>query len=337
VRTRAAGSLFSLLTQYVDHLSAQRYSQSSIDKARGELPRLFEYLSRRGVRSALCVTEAHLAAYMAQRRRAKNRHGEPLSVWTLSATASNVKRFFAYLERCGAILRDPAAGIPVPTDSRLPRHVLTEPQVRRLLAVPLTHTVMGKRDRAILETLYGTGVRVGELSRADLGDLDLAQGLLFVRTGKGRKDRLVPVPKRARFALAVYLDQSRPELERQATSALFLNKTGGRMKTYSVDELLGRLAPLARVRATPHALRHACATHLLQGGADIRHVQLILGHKRLTTTALYAHVAIKDLREIIARAHPRERKMGRAASALRRVKHAMARPRLRRKPPKRSH
>jgi len=306
VRTRAAADLPALLGEYVQHLRVCRYAPATIERACRELPRLFEHLSQHCVRDARAVSEAQLASYLAQRRRARHRRsGEPLSASSYSATVSTIRRFFAFLERRGLILCDPAACLPVLKVRALPRHVLSEAQARRLMAAPFPGTPIGQRDRAILETLYGTGLRLAELVRCDLGDLDLAQGLLLVRNGKGRKDRLVPIPGRALLALGVYLAEARPVLEHHTTPALFVSRFGQRLGRRAVQVLARRHGQAVRVHVSPHALRHACATHLVQGGADIRHVQKLLGHKCITTTTVYTRVAIADLRAVFSRSHPR--------------------------------
>ena len=180
----------------------------------------------------------------------------------------------------------------------------------RLVANPSPFTLRGKRSRAILETLYGTGIRVSECERLDVRDLDLVQGLLLIRDGKGRKDRVVPVVGRALEALDLYLHDVRPELVKDPReAALFLTRRGARVSVKSIQYLVRMNARAAGIAApvTPHALRHGCATHLLQGGADVRHVQQLLGHKSLDTTAIYTHVQPEDLAQAVSKAHPRER------------------------------
>jgi integrase/recombinase XerD len=175
------------------------------------------------------------------------------------------------------------------------------------MAAPFPGSVLGKRDRAALETLYGTGIRRGECVRLDLTDLDLGQGVLLVRDGKGRKDRFVPVAGRAALALDLYLRERPALVSDPREGALFLSRFGRRLGKVGLAALVARHALAARVSAHPHALRHACATHLLKGGADVRHVQELLGHKSLQTTALYTRVGVEDLRQVLARCHPRER------------------------------
>jgi integrase/recombinase XerD len=221
-----------------------------------------------------------------------------------------VQRLFRFLERQGAVLQDPTLNLVLPSWNRLPRAVLNQAHARRLVASPDPQTPRGKRDRALLELLYGTAIRVGECERLDLKDLDLARAQLMIRSGKGRKDRLVPVVGRAAAALDVYLREARSELVKDPRQpALFITNRGTRLNTKRIQDLVRTNAKAAGidVRVTPHTLRHGCATHLLQGGADIRHVQKLLGHSNVQTTAIYTHVDTSDLARVFARAHPRER------------------------------
>ena len=193
---------------------------------------------------------------------------------------------------------------------KLPRMVLTEAQARRLMVAPFPGSLVGLRDRAILEPLYGTAIRAGECRRLDLTDLDLHQGILLVRDGKGRRDRVVPVTGRAVLSIDLYLRDLRPDLVKNPREeALFLTKYGTRVCKSMLDVIVrryGRAAGIPRP-VSPHVLRHSCATHLLKGGADVRHVQELLGHKSLQSTQLYTRVGIEDLREVLARSHPRDR------------------------------
>jgi integrase/recombinase XerD len=306
VRTRGAAEVALLLGRYVEELRGRRYSVSHLDKTSHELPRLFHHLNQQGVSDVRAVAEAHLAAYARDLERHRTRKGEPLTPGSRAATLSVVRRFFAFLEAQGVILRNPALAIPLPKGPRLPRDVLSLAQARRLMAAPFPYSATGRRDRAILELLYGTGIRVGEAARLDTSDLDQREGVLLVRNGKGRKDRVVPVPGRAAAALDVYLTQARRELARRFDPALFLSIFGVRLGAPGMRLTIEKHGRAIGVALTPHTLRHTCATHLLKGGADIRHVQEILGHKCLMTTAIYTRVAIADLRAVIERSHPRE-------------------------------
>ena len=307
MRIRAAVDLASLLGLYLEELRARRYSVSSIEKAAFELPRLFLHLKRQRVSDVRAVSEAHLAAYARHLERHKTPKGEPLAPASRASALSVVRRFFAFLEARGVILRNPAHAIPLPKCPHLPRGILSEAQARRLMAAPFPYSTIGKRDRAILETLYGTGIRLGEAVRIDTSDLDLREGVLLVRNGKGRKDRVVPVPGCAASALDVYLTQARPDLVRRFDPALFLSMFGVRLQAPGMRFMIEKHGRAIGATLTPHTLRHTCATHLLKGGADIRQIQELLGHKHLMTTAIYTRVAVADLRAVLARAHPRNR------------------------------
>ena len=305
MRTRAAAD--RLVTSFLEDLRARRYSVSSIDKARFELPRFFHHLREEGVRDVRAVSDTHLAAYARRLERHRTKRGEPLAAASRAGALVIVRRFFAFLLVRGEILTNPALTLKLPKARHLPRGILTEAQARRLMATPFPGTKVGKRDRAILELLYGSGLRIGEAVRSDLSDLDLRERVLLVRNGKGKKDRAVPVTGRAAAALELYLRESRPELAKSSDPALFLATHGRRLGVAGLRLQVERHGRAIGVKLIPHGLRHTCATHLLKGGASIRHVQELLGHKRLTTTALYTRVRVEDLRQVIARAHPRER------------------------------
>jgi integrase/recombinase XerD len=295
---------------YLERLAARRCSTHTLRLTRTALRRFAAQLDGRRRRDLRRVDERDLARYLAQLRRAETRAGLGLSDWTVYNYCKVLKRFFGFLASAGLLLRDPSSGLELKAPQTLPRHVPSAAQLARLMQQP-QQTAVGLRDRALLEVLYGSGLRISECSRLELGDLDLCRGLVFVRDGKGRKDRVVPLSGRAVTALLTYLRGSRRELLRTAhEAALFLSaRGGGRM---GVAELRVRVYWYARRAGFtsalgPHRLRHACATHLLQGGASVRHVQAILGHKCLATTALYTRVVMRDLAAVIARAHPRER------------------------------
>jgi integrase/recombinase XerD len=293
-----------LLTAFLEELEAKRY-YGSREQARHALPRLLAYLKSRGV-GVKAVTEADLMAYARQLTRQKTRRGTLLSRATQAVHITAIRRFFAFLEHRGEILQNPAVHLPYPREQRIPRTVLSEAQAERLIETPPATTRSGRRDRAILELLYGTGIRIGECARIDGADLDLAEGRLLVRDGKGRKDRVVPITGRAHAALAVYLKEVRPTFVHDPKEpALFLSHFGTRLKAGSLYVQLKGHAKAAELNISPHGLRHACATHLLQHGADIRHIQELLGHSQLQTTALYTRVNVAALRGVLDQAHPR--------------------------------
>lgn len=312
MRTRAAGSSLlpaAALQAYLKELRGARLSISLERRAQLVLPRLFSHLREKRVRDLRQVTPAHLAGYARSLLGYTTKRGQALALSSRIAFLCAVKRFFAHLTRRTLLFADPARELALPREHRLPRSVLSEAEARRLMAEPFPWSITGKRDRALLEVLYGTGIRIGECRRLELTDYDPARMTLLIRDGKGRKDRIVPVPVRAALALDLYLSEARPELvKRNRETATFLSKYGRPVSKSLLEVIVQTYARSAGIQAavSPHTLRHTCATHLLQCGADVRHVQELLGHKRINTTALYTRVAISDLREVIRRAHPRE-------------------------------
>jgi integrase/recombinase XerD len=219
-----------------------------------------------------------------------------------------LKHFFRWLARQNVIVHNPASELELPrAEKKLPYEVLTLSQVEKLLAVPDVRDPLGVRDRALLELFYSTGIRRTELCRLDLPDLNPERRTLHVRQGKGKKDRIVPVGARALHWLERYLQEVRPRLCLDThTQALFLTGYGGAFNPDVVSRMVSRWLKQAGVprKGGCHTLRHACATHMLECGADIRFIQQLLGHANLDTTAIYTEVSIKQLQEVHARCHP---------------------------------
>lgn len=235
-------------------------------------------------------------------------HEQGYAKSTIARRLAAVRSFGKFLCRSGALKSNPAEALRGPRqDKKLP-HFLTLDDVRRLLAAPPAHTPLGRRDRAILETLYSAGVRVSELIGLNVADVDLSDGVAVVR-GKGKKERLALLGDPARAALTTWLADRKDILAESGrdNAAVFLNRSGGRLTTRSVGRLLARHLKRAGLdpRTTPHTLRHSFATHMLDAGADIRGVQELLGHKSLTTTQVYTHVTTKRLQQSYHKAHPR--------------------------------
>jgi site-specific recombinase XerD len=310
-----------LFQAYLEHLRVHGYSISSSHHARTVLPRLFDHLRNEGVEDVRAAREADLLSFLrrtSERRSARS--GEPLTAWTVFAHLTCVRAFFAFLEKKGLILANPARELVLRKPERLPR-ALGEEEARRLMGAPPHWGATGQRDRAILEVLYGTGIRVGECTRLDLQDVDLSEGRLLVRNGKGRKDRVVPLVGQALMALARYLREVRLALVRDPKEpAVFLSAIGTRLSSLVVARQVRQYGKALGLRASPHVLRHSCATHLLRHGADVREIQQLLGHRALETTALYTKVDVTNLREVIARAHPRERPSRRRHTRGRRIR-----------------
>ena len=220
---------------------------------------------------------------------------------------STLRRFYRYLAREGLVEADPAAGLDSPRVGRSLPKTLSEKGVENLLSAPDSESALGLRDRAMLETLYATGLRVSELVRLTLNELDEIGGLVRV-LGKGGRERIVPLGDEAVMWLNRYLQASRPEiLARRVSEAVFVTRRGGPMTRQALWYLIKRYASRAGVgeELSPHSLRHAFATHLLNHGADLVSVQMLLGHADLSTTQIYTHVARARLQSLHAEHHPR--------------------------------
>jgi integrase/recombinase XerD len=261
------------------------------------------FAARRGVRGPRDVHRATVTLYLLGLRR------RGLAGSTVARRLAALRSWTRYLLREGVIEDDPTLDVAAAHRPRRLPGVLTVEEVERLLAQPRGDGPAALRDRAILELLYAAGLRVGELVALDVGDVHL--DVEYVRcVGKGAKERIVPIGAAAVRALQRYLAHARPVLaRRRVTAALFLNRRGGRLSRQSVWGLLRASARSAGIRKPvgPHTLRHSFATHLLDGGADLRAVQEMLGHASVTTTQIYTHLTRSRLREVYRRAHPRDR------------------------------
>jgi integrase/recombinase XerD len=217
------------------------------------------------------------------------------------------RSFFRHLVEEGLLREDPAARVVPPKRRRTLPKDLTPDEVERLLAAPQPDGPRGLRDRAMLETLYATGLRVSEIVRLDVENLRIPPGLVHC-IGKGDKERVVPLGERAREAISAYLEEGRPALCPTPTGALFTNGRGGRLSRQGFWKLLkGHAARVGipRERVSPHVLRHSFATHLLERGADLRVVQALLGHADISTTQIYTHVTRERLQRLYREHHPR--------------------------------
>ncbi|MBL7069360.1 MAG: tyrosine-type recombinase/integrase [Candidatus Omnitrophica bacterium] len=241
----------------------------------------------------------------------KTRRGDHLTLSTQGKRLRALKSFFRFLSKRNLILFDPTTGLDMPKEEKnIPRDILTKSEVRKLLNRPDTTTLLGLRDRAILELFYSTGIRRNELLGIRLIDLDIERGILRVK-GKFKKERIVPVGNIARKYLLSYIENVRPKLLRdKRITYLFLSNRGMPLESSIFSPIIQRYVKEAGIRKrniSCHALRHCCATHMLEEGADIRYIQELLGHKSLETTQLYTKVAIKGLRKVHRKYHPREK------------------------------
>jgi len=301
------------LRTYLDHLAVERgLAANTLSSYRRDLRRYAEFLTESGLEDLDEVTEATVSAFLMRLREGDPDH-PPLSATSAGRTVVAVRGFHRFCVSDGLAASDPAAGVRPPAPARRLPKALPLADVEAILeAAGSPGTVLALRDRALLEVLYGTGARISEAVGLDVDDLDRVEGTALLR-GKGGKDRLVPVGSYALAAVEAYLTRARPELASVGTSeragAMFLNARGGRLSRQSAWTVLVKAADRAGVTrdVSPHTLRHSFATHLLEGGADVRVVQELLGHASVTTTQIYTLVTVDNLREVFAAAHPRAR------------------------------
>jgi integrase/recombinase XerD len=307
---------------YLDHLTVERgLADNTLKSYRRDLRRYLGYLGQRGVADPAAIDEQTVSGFLMALREGDAEH-PPLSAGSAARTVVAVRGFHRFAVREGLASADPSAGVHPPAPAkRLPKALPLGDIEAILDAAGAPGTVLALRDRALLELLYATGARISEAVGLDVDDVDLApadraadapdgQGTVLLR-GKGGKQRVVPIGSYARAAVQAYLVRARPTLSSagQATPALFLNARGGRLSRQSAWTVLVKAAERAGVTAevSPHTLRHSFATHLLDGGADVRVVQELLGHASVTTTQVYTLVTVDRLREVYATSHPRAR------------------------------
>lgn len=307
-----------LLEQFLTHIGVERgLAQSTVDAYASDLRRYLDWLEARGVHGPAAVTRQDVEDYVA------DLDGAGESGRSKARRLASIHAFHRFALAQQAVASDVAATVKAPKGAGTLPDVLTVDEVARLLeAVPQpggagvagVEDAVLVRDRALLELMYATGARVSEIVGADIDDMDFDEHVIRV-TGKGSKQRLVPVGGYACQALRRYLDEARPVLERRKRSgsaerrALFLNKRGCRLSRQSVWEVVKAAGERAHITKPlhPHTLRHSFATHLIQGGADVRTVQELLGHASVTTTQIYTHVSPESLIEAYLTAHPRAR------------------------------
>ena len=225
---------------------------------------------------------------------------------TIARRMASLKSFYRYLLKKAIIKQNPLDLLSTPKiPKKLPKY-LDEQEMEKVLQQPLLSTATGLRDRAIMELLYGAGIRVSELASLDLENLDLAYGYIRV-IGKGSRERIVPIGKEAIKALKLYLEKARPKWTGKREKALFVNQKGGRLSDRSVRTFVQKYCRQAGTREilSPHGFRHSFATHLLDNGADLRVVQELLGHQKISSTQIYTHVSRAKLRKVYHLAHPR--------------------------------
>ena len=302
------GGFRAYLVDFLAWTAARQYSAMTVKARRIEVGYFIDWCEERSILRPDEVTRGILERYrqhIFQYRRKTD--GAPLSHQTQAKRLISVRAFFQWLARQHHLLYNPASELELPKQQqRLPRHILTVAEVEQVLNACDTTEPLGLRDRAMLETLYSTGMRRAELTGLGADDLDLNRGTVFVRQGKGAKDRVVPIGER-------YLFQVRPDLvDVDDDGTLFLAKHGEGMQAKQLSVIVRNAIGRANLErfadthpnAACHLLRHACATHMLENGADIRYIQALLGHADLSTTEVYTRVSIQQLKAVHEKTHP---------------------------------
>lgn len=303
----------ALLEGYLERLRVLGRSPATLARADSDLRHFVDFCRGRGLEEPAAVTSGHLAAYRKELLWLPGARGL-LSPHTVTHRLCRARLLFSWAVARGHLLLNPARHLVVRRPPSTLLQVLTAHEVQALLFAPDLRTPFGLRDRALLETFYGTAVRRAECVGLDLGDLDFGARTLAVRHAKGRRDRMLPLGDRLAQVLECYLQLGRPFLGPYGPVAgelaVFLSCHGTRLSTNSLDKIFRRHAAAAGIqrRFGPHALRHACATHLLEGGADLREIQALLGHQSLRSTERYAHLRPVELEREHRRTHPRARR-----------------------------
>lgn len=300
-------AFYAYLREYNETMRVRGYSVPTLHRRESDIRRFVGWCDERGVSRPQDVTKPILERYQKHLFYYRQRNGEPLTATTQAHYLVSVRQFFKWLTQENHLLYNPASELVVPkTRARLP-HVLSEDEVMQLLEQPDTVTPFGVRDRAILELFYSTGIRRTELINLQTHDLALNQHTLSVRGGKGDKDRVVPIGERALRWLRRYLDDVRPHLLLSVNEqTVFLTDYGAPFRDNKMGDRVRRYIKQAGldIPGSCHLLRHACATHMLENGAELRYIQVLLGHSQLNSTEIYTHVSIRKLQEVHARTHP---------------------------------
>ncbi len=299
------------MERFAEWMRLRNWSGQTITAYRCGLRQFFTYLESQGVASLAVVTRDLIEGFRTHLFYRRN-GGKPLSVTTQSARLTAVKSFMKFLVRENLLLVDVASTVDLPKRPQNLPKVLGEDEVVKLLESPDLTTLHGIRDRAILETLYATAIRNGELCGLCLPDVDWENTALWIRLGKGQKSRLVPIGEEALAWLEEYLRRVRPQYAtRDDQAALFLSRRGRPMQRSTMINILNRYSKKANLPGvTAHTLRHSCATHMMRRGAGLRHIQFMLGHGSPVTTQHYTQVDLSDLQKVLRRCHPRERAFG---------------------------
>ena len=299
---------------FLDYLAIQNYSMYTVRERRCYIELFLVWGDARGVARLEQISTRLLESYQRYLFYYRQDNGRRLTVTAQRARLLPLRSWFQWLRKQQHLPNDPSLDLRLPKrPHRLPRGVLTTAEIERIMVCPDVASLLGLRDRAILELLYSTAMRRTELAKLSIHDLDTERRSVSIWSGKGDKDRVVPVGKRALSWLLAYIDNARPSLlvDRRETT-LFLTRNGLPFVANALSDLVRKYVKAAGVSkgGSCHLLRHTAATLMLENGADVRHIQELLGHSQLSTTQIYTHVSIAELRKAHDRTHPAERDNG---------------------------
>ncbi len=299
--------LTAYLHAHLEWMAVSGYAEDTLRLRRVAIRRFISWCEERALRDPKEITKPILERYQRHLFYYRKADGRPMTLGTQFGCLAPLKTFFKWLTRENHILYNPASELTLPKlPKHLPRVILSIQEVESILREAQPSNPSGLRDRAMLETLYSTALRRMELPGLALYDVDLTRRLVMVREGKGKRDRVVPIGARAAAWVEKYLQEARPQLLITESEALFLTDYGEPVTPAYVAERVRRYMVFAGIDkpGAAHLFRHACATHMLENGADTRFIQALLGHESLSTTQVYTHVSIDKLREIHDATHP---------------------------------
>jgi len=293
---------------FAEYEKSRGLNEQTVARKTTELRRFLRYLGSQGVHDIREVRAVHLESFVLSMK-----EGD-LAPSTIRTAHSMLVDLFTALARAGRILSNPLDVVEITlSEPAGVKAVFSQEEIRRFLDSISTHTGFGLRDRAIFELMYVTGMRLGEIAKLDLGDVDFSLDEVFIRAGKGRKDRVVPLGRLAKEYVSAWAHKARLWFSASETErAMFLNHDGKRVPASTVRHRFHRYLKAAGIQKpglTPHSIRHSCATHLLENGADIRYVQELLGHESIETTAEYTRGVAEGLKKMHRMHHPRENEL----------------------------
>lgn len=298
------------IDEYAKYLMVRNLDKQTIANACWKLDKFIVYLAKNHITHIDGISKEVILAYQIELYQTINTRGRQNSASYQNNMLSAVKQFMRFLHERDYIVSDPAKDIEYAKQPQsLPKGILTPSEARKIIHTPDTKTVIGYRDRTILEVMYSCGIRKDEVNKLTLNDVDYHDGFLRIHEGKGKKDRIVPIGKIACRYLENYIKSVRPELIKDPyNNHLFLSLKGNRLSKNVVWEMVKKYAKKAKIRKNvhPHTFRHTCATAMLKNKADLNSIRRIMGHTSLSTTQVYMHLNITDLKEVHKRCHPRE-------------------------------